>query len=150
MNEEDCSYITKKKLDKFFESNCFAGFVKTEHGSDFYSVFGELFAKLDKEEEDEEEVGTQHHTAEPFGDENSTKEEVYAFYKDWEGFTSIKKFAYVDEYDPRDAPNRRIKRLIENDNNRARNRERNKFNDKVRDLLEHVKGKDPRWKKYQA
>ena len=91
-----------------------------------------------------------HQDAVPFGDENATKEEVYAFYKDWEGFTSIKKFAYVDVYDSRDAPNRRIKRLIEVDNNRARNRERNKFNDKVRDLLEHVKSKDPRFKAYQA
>jgi len=122
--------------------------VKTEHGSDFYSIYGELFTKLDKEEELEEEVGTVHHDAAVFGDENASKEEVYNFYKDWESFTSIKKFAFVDEYDPRDAPNRRIKRLIENDNNRARNRERNKFNDKVRDLLAHVKRVDPRYKAF--
>ena len=85
-----------------------------------------------------------------FGDENSTKEEVYAFYKDWESFASIKKFTYVDIYDPREAPNRRIKRLIENDNNRARVRERTKFNDKVHDLVYHVRGKDHRWEAYQA
>lgn len=150
MNEADCSYITKKKLDKFFENNCFAGFVKTDHGSDFYSVYGKLFAKLDEEEEMEEEVGEHHDNAAAFGDENATKEEVYEFYREWEGFNSIKKFTFVDEYDPREAPNRRIKRLIENDNTRARNRERNKFNDKMRDLLAHVKSKDPRYKAYQA
>ena len=131
VSEEDCSYITKTKLDKFFESNCFAGFMKTDHGSDFYSVYGALFAKLDEEEEMEEEVGTVHEAAAQFGDENATKEEVYAFYREWEGFSSIKKFTYVDVYDPREAPNRRIKRLIDNDNNKARARERNKFNDKV-------------------
>ena len=136
------------KLDRFFERNVFAGFAKMEHGSDFYSVYGKLFEKLDKEEEDEEEVGVQHEDAVAFGDENSTKEEVYAFYKDWTGFSSIKKFAFVDVYDPREAPNRRIKRLIDVDNNRARARERQKFNDKVNDLLTHVKGKDPRWKAY--
>jgi len=51
-----------------------------------------------------------------FGDSMATKDEVYAFYKYWENFTTIKQFAYVDPYDPRQAPNRRIKRLIENDN----------------------------------
>ena len=95
-------------------------------------------------------MGTTHHANAEFGDENSTKEEVYEFYRDWSGFSSIKKFAYVDVYDPRDAPNRRIKRLIDLDNNKARNRERNKFNDKVADLIEHVKKLDPRYKAFQA
>ena len=136
--EDDCSYLTKSKLAKFFESNIYAGFMKTEHETDFYSVYGKLFERLDREEEDEEEVGTVHHKAAEFGDEDSSKEQVYAFYNEWRGFSSVKKFAYVDVYDPRDAPNRRIKRLIENDNNRARNRERNKFCDKVRDLVDHI------------
>lgn len=122
--------------------------MKSEHGLDFYSVFGELFEKLDKEEEDEEEIGVVHEVAALFGDENSTKEEVYAFYKYWQGFSSIKKFAYVDVYDPREAPNRRIKRLIEADNNKERNRERTKFNDKVNDLVMHVRSKDPRWQTF--
>ena len=98
----------------------------------------------------EEEVGTVHEDAVEFGDENSTKEEVYAFYRDWEGFNSIKKFTYVDVYDPREAPNRRIKRLIDVDNNKARAKERTKFNDKMRDLLAHIKTKDPRWIRFQA
>lgn len=147
--EDDCSYITKSKLEKFMKSNVFAGFSKSEHGSDFYSVYEELFKTLDDEEELEEEIGTTHFTAAAFGDENATKEEVYNFYKEWEGFGSIKKFAFVDVYDSRDAPNRRIKRLIENDNNRARNRERTKFNDKVRELIAFVKSKDPRWAQFQ-
>lgn len=149
-SEADCSYITKAKLDRYFQSNVYAGFIKAEHGVDFFSIFGELFAKLDKEEEMEEEVGTVHEDAVEFGDENSTKEEVYAFYRDWEGFNSIKKFTYVDVYDPREAPNRRIKRLIDVDNNKARNKERTKFNDKMRDLLAHIKTKDPRWIRFQA
>ena len=97
----------------------------------------------------EEEAGTPHFTAKPFGDENSSKEEVYAFYKEWEGFSSIKNFAYVDVYDSREAPNRRIKRLIEVDNNRARNKERNLFNEKIRELIAHVRSKDPRWTSFQ-
>lgn len=54
----------------------------------------------------------------------------------------MKQFAYVDEYDPRQAPNRRIKRLIEADNNKARSKERNKYLDKMRELLTWMKQKD--------
>ena len=54
VSEADCSYITKMKLERFFQSNVFAGFMKSEHGLDFFTIYGELFAKLDKEEEDEE------------------------------------------------------------------------------------------------
>ena len=55
----------------------------------------------------------------------------------------------MDVYDPRDAPNRRIKRLIENDNKRERVKERNRFNEKFADLLDHVKKLDPRWEHFQ-
>ena len=150
MSEDDCSYITKSKLDRYFKSNVFAGFMKCEHGIDFFSVFGKLFAKLDKEEEEEEDVSVQHQESLPFGDENSSKEEVYTFYREWQSFSSIKKFTFVDVYDVREAPNRRIKRLIDNDNEKARNKERNKFNDKVKSLLDYLKKKDPRWQEYQA
>jgi DnaJ family protein A protein 5 len=64
----------------------------------------------------EEQVGVTHEPAPRFGDARASKEQVYAFYKYWEGFSTIKQFAYVDEYDARQAPNRRIKRLIEADN----------------------------------
>lgn len=60
----------------------------------------------------------------------------------------MKQFAYVDEYDSRQAPNRRIKRLIEADNQKARNKERGKFNDKIRDLLYHMKQKDLRYQQF--
>lgn len=39
------------------KSNIFAGFAKSEHGSDFYSVYAKLFKTLDDEEELEEEIG---------------------------------------------------------------------------------------------
>jgi DnaJ family protein A protein 5 len=92
----------------------------------------------------EEEVGVEHRSAPSFGDAYSSKEDVYAFYKFWENFTTIKQFAYVDEYDSRQAPNRRIKRLIEADNQKARNKERGKFNDTMRSLLSFIKNKDHR------
>lgn len=54
-------------------------------------------------------------------------EEVFDFYDYWANFSSIKPFAYADVYDSREAPNRRVKRLIEIENNKERKRERQEF-----------------------
>ena len=93
----------------------------------------------------EEEVGKKHEPAAPFGECDASKEVVYAFYKDWSSFATIKLFTYVDVYDPNDAPNRRIRRLIDADNRKERNKERRKFDDKIRDLIEHIRQRDPRY-----
>lgn len=71
----------------------------------------------------EEDVSVEHHDSPGFGDENTNKEDVYAFYKFWENFTTLKQFAYVDQYNPNEAPNRRIKRLIEAENLKERKKE---------------------------
>ena len=112
------------------------------------ATYDKLFKQLDHEEELEEEVGHKHTDAPRFGDAESTKQEVYAFYKFWETVATNKQFAYVDLYDARQAPNRRIKRLIEVDNRKERNKERARFNEKLHDLVHHVRSKDPRMQKF--
>ena len=129
------------------EKGAFNGF--SQEPTDFYTVYRNLFTTLDEEEELEEQVGTTHRARPGFGDAESSKEDVYTFYSYWEAFSTLKQFAYVDVYDARQAPNRRIKRLIEADNQKARDKERRKFNDKVRDLLTFCKSKDPRWILFQ-
>ena len=54
----------------------------------------------------------------------------------------------MDKYNPAEAPNRRIKRLIEQENKKERYKERTKFNDKLRDLLSYIKNKDPRIERF--
>jgi hypothetical protein len=78
--ETDTSYITKSKLQKYYNVS----------KADFFASYDKLFKTLDKEEEDEEEVGTEHPDVPRFGDSESTKEEVYAFYKYWESFATSK------------------------------------------------------------
>jgi DnaJ family protein A protein 5 len=51
-------------------------------------------------------------------------------------------------YNPNEAPNRRVRRLIEAENKKERNKERVKFNDIIRELVENLKQKDPRYKKF--
>lgn len=91
---------------------------------------------MDNEEEQEEEVGTTHFTAPRFGDADSSAETVFAFYEGWKFFTTAKQFAYADLYDPKEAPNRRVKRLIEAENKKERQKERVAFNEMVRELVE--------------
>ena len=56
--------------------------------------------------------------------------------------------AYADLYNPKEAPNRRVKRIIEVENKKERQRERVGFNDEVRKLVEHIKDKDYRYQKF--
>jgi len=70
------------------------------------------------------------------------------FYEQWKFFTSIKPFSYADVYNPKEAPNRRVKRIIDNENKKERQKERVKFNEVVRELVEKIKEKDPRYRKF--
>ena len=58
----------------------YKGFDKSKNGDDFFSVFGALFKKLDKEEEMEEDAKTVHREAAFFGDIDSSREQVMKFY----------------------------------------------------------------------
>lgn len=66
------SYITKSKLWPYFQ-HCYDGYDPT-HEKNFYKVYGDLFKKLDKEEELEENVDEEHYEAPLFGDPDFTAE----------------------------------------------------------------------------
>ena len=147
MNEDDASYLTKGKLAKFMSNSCFSGF-DPKTNDNFYSVYNQLFSQLDREEEMEGQVGTKHFTAPLFGAHYAVAEEVFEFYDQWKFFTTAKQFTYADVYNPAEAPNRRVKRLIEAENKKERQKERVIFNETVRELVEKLKEKDPRYKKF--
>ena len=88
MNEADEVYITKSKLAQFFKSSAYS--FKTTAANNFFTVFDDLFLKLDHEEELEEEVGVNHIYAPRFGDADSTQEQVFAFYDEWKFFVTKK------------------------------------------------------------
>lgn len=58
------------------------------------------------------------------------------------------EFSWADEYNPNDAPDRRIRRLIEAENKKSRLKEKRAFNEEIRSLVEYVKKRDPRWNEY--
>lgn len=84
-----------------------------------------------------------------FGDPDSSQEDVFRFYDQWKYFTTGKQFAYADVYDPKEAPNRRVKRLIEAENKKERQKERVAFNEMVRELVSQIMEKDYRYRKFQ-
>ena len=147
MNETDENYMTKGKMKPYFTNGCFKGF-SPEEKDNFYRVYDRLFKQLDKEEELEEEVNVKHKDAPEFGAHYSCAEDVFAFYDSWQYFTTGKPFAYADLYDANQAPNRRVKRLIEIENKKERDKERRAFNETIRNLIGRLKDLDPRFKKF--
>jgi len=148
MKEEDMSYMTKADVKKMNSTSAYKGF-DVDKEDNFYRVYRDFFLQMDREEELEEEMGTEHRAAPAFGDNLSTAEEVFAFYRYWSGFATAKQFTYADMYNPNEAPNRRIKRIIEDENKKERNKERKEFNNQVQQLLDFLKSKDTRYIKFR-
>ena len=81
-----------------------------------------------------------------FGNSKADPTDVRNFYNDWLDFHSRKKFAFMDKYNPNEGPNRKIKRLIVQENLKERMKEKKKLNEAVRSLVAWVQKRDPRWK----
>lgn len=83
----------------------------------------------------------------PFGYHNSDAESIRAFYAAWGGFATRKSFSWKDTYRYSEAPDRRVRRLMEKENKRFREDAIREFNDAVRSLVAFAKKRDPRYKK---
>lgn len=100
----------------------------------------------------EERAASQYENEEPvdypgFGYQNSDFEStVRPFYAVWSGFSTRKSFAWKDAYRLSEAPDRRVRRLMEKENRRLREEGIRTFNDAVRSLVAFIKKRDPRWK----
>ena len=71
---------------------------------------------------------------------------VRPFYAVWVSFATQKTFAWKDAHRYADAPDRRMRRLMEKENRRLREEGVREFNDAVRSLVAFVKKRDPRVK----
>lgn len=67
-----------------------------------------------------------------------------AFYNYWLGFVTLLNFCWVDQYDVMAGPNRKSRRLMEEENKKLRKKARREYNDTVRRLAEFVKKRDKR------
>lgn len=67
------------------------------------------------------------------------------FYRVWSGFATRKSFSWRDKYRLADAPDRRVRRLMEKENKKFREEGIREFNDAVQSLVAFVRKRDPRY-----
>ncbi|KAL8785939.1 MAG: hypothetical protein Q9213_003088 [Squamulea squamosa] len=116
--------------------------------SSFYGTLRSTFDTLAKEEELACEWQDMDPLSYPsFGNANDDYDsDVRSFYAAWSSFATKKDFAWVDIYRYSDAPDRRVRRLMEKENKRLREDAAREFNDAIRSLVAFVKKRDPRFK----
>lgn len=120
----------------------------TDSPSGFFGYLREQFEQLVKEEEiaaDWENVDVREWPT--FGHKDDTHDDVVKqFYSAWANFATVKNFAWKDVYRLSEAPDRRIRRLMEKENNAARQDAIKEFNEAVRALVAFIRKRDPRYK----
>ncbi|KAI0597180.1 DnaJ-domain-containing protein [Biscogniauxia sp. FL1348] len=80
----------------------------------------------------------------PFGSSKDDDKVAKAFYNRWMSFSTRLNFSWKDKWRLSDAPDRRIRRLMEKENKKSRDDAIREFNDAVRSLVVFVRKRDPR------
>ncbi|QDS71323.1 hypothetical protein FKW77_002028 [Venturia effusa] len=113
----------------------------------FYGFVREVFEKLAREEQVAAEWENLEIPDYPsFGHKDDSYEDVVKhFYAAWSGFATKKAFAWKDKYRLNEAPDRRVRRLMEKENAGFRASAIKEFNEAVRQLVSFVKKRDRRW-----
>ncbi|KAF2793740.1 DnaJ-domain-containing protein [Melanomma pulvis-pyrius CBS 109.77] len=115
--------------------------------SGFYGFLRDTFEQLAREEQhaaDYADVAVPDYPS--FGHRDDTYEDVVrGFYATWNGFATKKTFAWMDLYRLSEAPDRRVRRMMEKENKRKREDGIRDFNTAVRQLVLFVRRRDPRY-----
>ncbi|XP_057872078.2 DNAJ protein JJJ1 homolog [Cryptomeria japonica] len=128
----------------YFSTCAYSGY--GDSGKGFFRVYGQLFEKLFQQE-----IAFAHAMEAPavadaplMGNLDSPYAQVSAFYNYWLGFCTVKDFSWVDEYRASAGPNRKVRRLMEEENKKLRKKAKREYNETVRELAEFVKKRDKR------
>lgn len=132
-------------LMKYFSASVYCGFGDEAQG--FYAVYANVFEIITKE--DAEFANGQDLEVPEFGTSTSDYEEVVQpFYAHWQSYSTLKSYVWLEKYDLREAPNRRVQRLMEKDNKKIRDAVKKERNEEVRALVKFVRKRDKRVKAY--
>ncbi|KAF7327557.1 hypothetical protein MKEN_00334700 [Mycena kentingensis (nom. inval.)] len=140
--------ITARQLTRYFDASIWTGFDDSEKALGFYAVYRNLFARLQAEEAllADAPYPSFGDSSWPWVPVSKTSDSARAFYAAWTNFATEKEFAWEDRYNLNEAPDRRIRRLMEKDNKKARDDARRDYNDTVRSLAKFLRKRDPRYK----
>lgn len=132
-------------LMKYFSASVYCGYGDDEQG--FYAVYANAFRIIT--EEDKEFADDKDLEVPEFGTSTSDYEEVVqAFYAYWQSYSTLKSYVWLEKYNIREAPNRRVQRLMEKDNKKIRDAAKKERNEEVRALVKFVRKRDKRVKAY--
>ncbi|KAL2453231.1 DNAJ heat shock N-terminal domain-containing protein [Abeliophyllum distichum] len=131
-------------LFSFFSNSVYSG--HSDSGRGFYKVYGEIFEKIYATELNfAKKLGLPSPKEAPImGNLESPYAQVTAFYNYWLGFATSMDFCWVDQYDVMAGPNRKSRRVMEDENKKLRKKAKREYNDTVRGLAEFVKKRDKR------
>ncbi|CAE7082403.1 unnamed protein product [Rhizoctonia solani] len=150
--------LSTAQLFHFFDATLVTSMDDSQYG--FFTIYRGLFDRLAAEEATWSGLNGVSIEYPSFGDANTPwvaatrkkgDETVYAsmFYRAWTSFSTAKDFSWHDTWDTSEAPDRRVRRLMERDNKKARDESRKEYNDTVRTLATFLRKRDPRFKAYK-
>ncbi|THG99749.1 hypothetical protein EW026_g2672 [Hermanssonia centrifuga] len=128
--------LTVRHLEQFLNPSVFTGF---GDGKDWAEQPGETYPS--------------------FGDSTwpwlpasreETNRAARTFYNTWLNFSTSKDFSWIDQWETNDAPDRRVRRLMEKENKKARDDAKKEYNETIRDLARFIRKRDPRYKSHLA
>ncbi|KAL2731517.1 hypothetical protein V1477_015340 [Vespula maculifrons] len=136
-------------LFQYFSTSCFQGYNDDEKG--FYTVYRTAFEKLIEEDTAFATEGNSNEEVPNFGNSQSSYEDVvHPFYAYWQSYNTKKSFAWLDSNDIRQAPNRKVLRLIEKENKKIRDKAKRERNEQVRNLVAFIRKRDKRVQAHAA
>ncbi|XP_023232548.1 dnaJ homolog subfamily C member 21-like [Centruroides sculpturatus] len=129
---------------QYFNTSCFSGYGDDDRS--FYTVYRNVFDKI----AEEDKVFSDVIDAPTFGCSDSSYEDVvHTFYAYWQSYCTAKPYSWVDKYDIREAPNRRVLRLMEKENKKLRDQAKKSRSEDVRQLVAFVRKRDKRVQAYK-
>lgn len=148
-SNEDASASMLFNMVPYMHPGCYSGYDNDDKGG-FYQVYQQVFEHIVACERKQSDVSIELPTT--FGTADSDFDTVVRdFYVSWESFSSALNFAWEDQYNAHeDAPNRRVRRLMEDDNRKARKAAKKEYNNDILQLVAFVKRRDPRVKAKQV
>ncbi|GAB1606298.1 dnaJ homolog subfamily C member 21-like [Argonauta hians] len=133
---------------QFFNSSCYSGYGDDDKG--FYGVYRTVFEVISQEDYDYMDDKGSDKTIPQFGRSDSNFDEVVnVFYGYWSSYCTAKSYVWVEQYDTREAPDRRTRRLMEAENKKLRDAAKKERNEEIRQLVAFVKKRDKRVKAHK-
>ncbi|CAE6406454.1 unnamed protein product [Rhizoctonia solani] len=150
--------MTTPQLFHFFDATLATSMDDSKYG--FFTIYRGLFDRLAAEEAAWSTLNGETIEYPSFGDANTSwvaatkqkgDESLYAsmFYRAWTSFSTAKDFSWYDSWNIAEAPDRRVRRLMERDNKKARDDAKKEYNETVRTLALFLRKRDPRFKAYK-